>query len=285
MFARDAYNVLQSQLESAVATITPLPSVFNGWPTEQALLNQVAKSSNTFISLYDPGFSRDDSRFLLFTANEVTTQAGITSTVSRPLLVDTVTVTLGGTVVTNDAVSVVLGKGQETETATASAGATDTPTTMATKLASAVNASLASWVSASASGAVVTLTNITSSVLRVASNVGNVGSRYTEVGRLVRDVQIDVWAGSDVQRVVVARLVEQQLTYLDANFGVQGLSGTDGTWVRVRRMSDRFIDDDVNRGLYRWCFRATLEYGQTAEESLWAVLSFLPSVTGSVAVA
>ncbi len=284
MFARDAYNVLQSQLESAVATITPLPSVFNGWPTEQALLNQVAKSSNTFISLYDPGFSRDDSRFLLFTANEVTTQAGITSAVSLPLLVDTVTVTLGGTVVANDAVSVVLGKGQEIETATASAGATDTPTTMATKLASAVNTDLASWVSASASGSVVTLTNITSSVLRVASNVGNVGSRYTEVGRVVRDAQIDVWAGSDAQRVAVARLVEGELVSLDSHFGAQGLSGSDETWVRIRRMSDRFIDDDVNRGLYRWCFRGTLEYGQTAEESLWSVLSFLPSFTGSVAV-
>ncbi len=284
MFARDAYNVLQSQLESAVATITPLPSVFNGWPTEQALLNQVAKSSNTFISLYDPGFSRDDSRFLLFTANEVTTQAGITSAVSLPLLVDTVTVTLGGTVVANDAVSVVLGKGQEIETATASAGATDTPTTMATKLASAVNTDLASWVSASASASVVTLTNITSSVLRVASNVGNVGSRYTEVGRVVRDAQIDVWAGSDAQRVAVARLVEGELVSLDSHFGAQGLSGSDETWVRIRRMSDRFIDDDVNRGLYRWCFRGTLEYGQTAEESLWSVLSFLPSFTGSVAV-
>ncbi len=284
MFARDAYNVLQSQLESAVATITPLPSVFNGWPTEQALLNQVAKSSNTFISLYDPGFSRDDSRFLLFTANEVTTQAGITSAVSLPLLVDTVTVTLGGTIVTNDAVSVVLGKGQEIETATASAGATDTPTTMATKLASAVNTDLASWVSASASGSVVTLTNITASVLRVASNVGNVGSRYTEVGRVVRDAQIDVWAGSDAQRVAVARLVEGELVSLDSHFGAQGLSGSDETWVRIRRMSDRFIDDDVNRGLYRWCFRGTLEYGQTAEESLWSVLSFLPSFTGSVAV-
>lgn len=283
MFARDAYNVLQDQLEIAVAGVTPSPSVFNGWPTEQALLNQVAKSSNSFISLYDFGFSRDDSRFLLNVVNEVATPAGITSAVSEPLLSTTVTVTLGGTIVTNDAVSVVLGNGQKVETATATASATDTPTTMATKLAAAVNASLASWVSAIASGVVVTLTNLTTALLRIASNVGNIATRYTEVGRLVRDVQIDVWAGSDAQRVAVARPVEQQLVYLDSHFGAQGLSGTDETWVRIRRMSDRFIDDDVNRGLYRWCFRGTLEYGQTAEETLWSVLSFLPSTTGSVA--
>lgn len=284
MFATDAYAVLQAQLAAAVAGLSPAPTVGIGWPEEQALLNSVAKTSNSIVSLYDPGFSRDASRFLLFRTSEAAVPTGITSTVSAPLLKTTVTITLGGTVVANDAVSVVIARGrQNLQAATASAGATDTPITVAAALAAAVNASLSASVSATANGAVVTLTNVAGGIFVISSNVGNIGTRYTETARLVRDTQVDVWAGSNIQRAAVAKAVDQKLTYLDSHFGAQGGTGTDATWVRIRRLSDRFIDDDVNRGLYRWCFRTTLEYGQTYEETVYSVLAFIPSATGTYA--
>ncbi len=282
MFGRDAIALLVTQLQQATASVTPTPIVAAGWPQLDLLTNTVATGVASAISVYDSGKSRDASRFMIYTANEVLGTVGISSAVSLPRLnpSGTVTVTLFGTVNTNDAVSFVVGYGPGVEAAIVEATTGATLDTMATALASEINTALTGLVTATVSGAVVTVTNATQSILMVASNVGNIGTRYIETDRKVRDIQVDVWTNSDAQRTVIGRLVDQQLAYLDATFGMQGVGGStdDGTWVRVRNLGDRMNDADVLKDLYRWTWNVTLEHAQTYAENLYSVLAFVPSM-------
>lgn len=282
MFGRDAIALLVTQLQQATASVNPAPIVAAGWPPLDLLTNKVAKGVSTAVSVYDNGRSKDASRFMIYTANEVIGTPGITSSVSEPYLTagGTVTVTLSGTVNANDAVSFVVGTGPGMEAAIAEAGVGATLDTMAAALASEINTALTGLATATASGAAVTVTNATQAILMVASNVGNIGTRYIETDRKIRDIQVDVWTNSDSTRTVIARLVDQQLAYLDATFGMQGVGGAtdDGTWVRVRNLGDRMNDDDVLKDLYRWTWNVSLEHAQTYAENLYSVLAFLPTM-------
>ncbi len=284
MFGRDAINLLVTDLETTLSGVTPLPVVAPGWPTLDSLLTGVAKAAGISVSVYDRGPSKDSSRFMLYTANEVLTAAGTTSTLSQKTLpaLGTATVTIGGVPVVNDAVSLVATRERTVSAAVTSGAATgETTAEIATALALAINAEaiLNTWVSASATGSVVTLTSLVDSILNISSATGNIGDRYTEVGRKIRNVQIDVWAPSDAIRTTVGRLVDSRLPYLDSHFGLKGVGGStdDGTWVRVRNLGDQFIDTDVYRDIYRWMWLVSLEYGQTVSEALYTVLAFEPT--------
>jgi hypothetical protein len=276
MFASDAYNLLGASLTASMAGLTPLPAVNLGWPAERTLMALVAQQKLSVVNLYDLGRSRDASRFLLFIANEIDVAAGITSVLSASQLSSSVTVTLGGTVGLNDAVSFVAQNGKTVSATVAVAGASDTPTSMASNLASAINsaATLSNWVSASATANVVTVYNLTGSLLIVASNVGNGGTRYVEEHRVARAGQVNVWTPTAASRDQIARIIDTQLSYLDAHFGLSG--GPDQTWVRTRYLGDQMVDEDVYRDLYRWLFHVELEYGQTYAEALYTVLAFIP---------
>lgn len=287
MFGRDAINLLATQLQSVTGGFTPAVTVAAGWPTLDFLTNSVAKAAATAVSIYDHGPSRDASRFMLYTANEVLTTPGITAVVSQSFIVvnGTTTVTLGGSVVLNDAVAFVVSSGAAStpQVVIVEAAVGATLASMAQALASGINTNLVGIASATVSGSVLTVINTSTSLLQIAANVGNLGTRYTEVDREIRQVQVDVWAPTDAIRTAVSRPIDQQLGYLDAHFGMQGVGGTtdDGTWVRVRRLSSQFIDRDVLSDVYRWMWHVTLEYGITYEEQLYSVLSFMPSIQQS----
>ena len=284
MFGRDAINLLVTQLQSVTGGFTPAVTVAAGWPTLDFLTNSVAKSAATAVSIYDHGPSRDASRFMLYTANEVLTAPGITAAVSQNFIVvnGTATVTLGGSVTLNDAVAFVVSSSAVSapQVVIVEAATGATLASMAQALASGINSDLVGLVSTTVSGSVLTVTNTSTSSIQIAANVGNLGTRYTEVDREIRQVQVDVWAPTDAIRTAVSRPIDQQLGYLDAHFGMQGVGGTtdDGTWVRVRRLSSQFIDRDVLSDVYRWMWHVTLEYGITYEEQLYSVLSFIPSI-------
>ena len=284
MFGRDAINLLVTQLQSVTGGFTPAVTVAAGWPTLDFLTNSVAKSAATAVSIYDHGPSRDASRFMLYTANEVLTAPGIAAAVSQNFIVvnGTATVTLGGSVTLNDAVAFVVSSSAVSapQIVIVEAATGATLASMAQALTSGINSDLVGLVSATVSGSVLTVTNTSTSSIQIAANVGNLGTRYTEVDREIRQVQVDVWAPTDAIRTAVSRPIDQQLGYLDAHFGMQGVGGTtdDGTWVRVRRLSSQFIDRDVLSDVYRWMWHVTLEYGITYEEQLYSVLSFIPSI-------
>ena len=287
MFGRDAINLLSTQLQTVTTGFTPAVTVAAGWPTLDFLTNSVAKAAATAVSIYDHGPSRDASRFMLYPANEVLTPPGITATVSQSFIPvnGTAKVTLGGSVTLNDAVAFVASTSPTStpQAVIVEAAAGATLASMAQALASGINSDLAGTASATVSGSVLTVTNTSTYILQIASNVGNLGTRYTEVDREIRQVQVDVWAPTDAIRTAVSRPIDQQLGYLDAHFGMQGVGGTtdDGTWVRVRRLSSQFIDRDVLSDVYRWMWHVTLEYGITYEEQLYSVLSFMPSIQQS----
>jgi hypothetical protein len=284
VFGRDAINLLVTDLQTTVASISPGPTVAPGWPTLDALLSNVAKNGGIEISVYDKGPSKDASRFMIHPANEIIVSAGITTTLSAPTLpaMGTATITIGGTPVVNDAVSLVA-MNVLVPSAAVTAGAVAGATTegVASALAAAINAEapLNTWLVANVVGSVITITSLVAAVLRISSAAGNIGTRYTEVDRKIRMTQIDVWAPSDVLRTAVSRLVDNRLAFLDSHFGLQGVGGSvdDGTWVRIRDLGDEFIDTDVYRDLYRWMWNVSLEYGQTAQETLYSVLAFEPS--------
>ncbi len=307
MFGRDALNLLVTQLQTATANYSPVPTIAVGWPQLDLLMNTVGKNKGIVVSLYDHGMAKDASRFMLFTANEVLTNPGVVSTLSSNGLTvssntptadsgspyadsgnstwlapgQTLTITLSGTLLTSDAVSFVISSGALVNAAVAVAASTDTLDSLASQLSAYINGDLGTYVSATVANAVVTVTNTSASILQVASNVGNIGTRYVEVDRKIRSVQVDLWAPTVDQRDGVGRLIDQQLAYLDAHFGMPGVGGAtdDGTWVRVRDMGDQFVDTDVYRNLYRWMWHTTLEYGQTYAETLYSVLAFMPSQT------
>lgn len=278
MYARDAYSALVAQLETALASVSPAPVIGVGWPSENLLQNTIAKGVNSVVSLFDLNAARDATRFLLFTANEIDNPTGIVSVVGGPLIpaLGNATISLSGTVNQNDAVAAVIANGRLVGAATTTAGSGGaTPTTMAAALAAAINAdaTLSQWVSASANGAAVDLTNLTERLLSLASNVGNIGTRYQEVHRIVRMAQVDVWSPTAAARDTISRLVSGQLSYLDAHFGMTGGAGTDGTYIRVRYLGDQLNDGEMLRDVYRQTFRVSLEYGETYQETIYSVLA------------
>ena len=286
MFGRDAINLLVTDLKNTVSGISPTPVVAPGWPTLDSLLKTVAKnpSGPMSISIYDRGPSKDASRFMLYTANEIVITPGTTSVLSQPTLpaLGTTTITIGGTPVAGDAVSLVATNGRKVSAGVsvgASSGATSADVAQA--LSTAINAQspLNTWLSASVTGSVVTVSNLLNSVLGLTTAVGNIGTRYTETDRKIRQVQVDLWAPTDPLRTLAGKLIDSRVAYLDSHFGFKGVGGTtdDGTWVRVRDMGDQFIDTDVYRNLYRWMWLITLEYPQTYEESIYSVLAFEPT--------
>ena len=284
MFGRDAINLLVTDLKSTLNNVVPGANVGPGWPTLETLQQQVAQNAQVIVSVYDRGASRDSSRFMLYTASEFNTVAGVTTSLSSTQLapLGSVVITIGGSPVADDAVSFVTQNGRTVSAAvTAPASAGETTTQIAAALAVAINiqAPLNTWVSASATGSQVTVTNLGSANLSVSTYAGNIGTRYVEEDRKIRDIQVDVWAPTDAARTATGKLIDTRLAYLDAHFGLQGVGPPtdDGTWVRVRDMGDRFIDGDVLKDVYRWMWLVTLEYGQTYAEQLYSVLVFEPT--------
>src|SRR5262249_45910673 len=110
--------------------------------------------------------------------------------------------------------------------------ASDTPTTMATKLAAAINADtiLSTWATATSSGPVVTVTSIAGTPLVVNSYAGNGGTRIQELGRRSRELQISLWARSIEDRDTVGDQIDAMLSQMEVNYGAypNGLLFSDG---------------------------------------------------------
>lgn len=154
-----------------------------------------------------------------------------------------------------------------------SAGPSDTIVTIAAALAAAINADplLSQWVSASATGPVVTVTSLlTRGTLVLNSYVGNNGLRTTEVARRSRMMQIVVWTPTEEIRQAVGDPIETLIAGLQNNFGIQF---PDGTFGRVAYGSDFYLEDDTLQDTYRRDFLFSVEYGITQQDQLYSVLA------------
>lgn len=283
--SRLVWNAILSQLQTATTGLVvdgcPLAvSCCIDWPTVQVIQN-VARGG-ALVSVFDRGNAKNTTRWPKYTAAPlVVNPTGITTALSSSVLTGegSVTITLGGTVNVNDAVSAILVDGLASSFDVARAVAGDTPSTMATKLASAINvdATASKWVTASAAGVVVTITSKLAVGLKVASNVGNTGYRLREIGRVCRDLQITVWTQREEAREAVGDTIETLLYTLQSQFGVQL---ADGTWARVLPTNDVNSKDTALQDVYRRDFLVDVEYGITEQDETWAVLGSNMSLSG-----
>jgi hypothetical protein len=281
---------LQNAIAQAVRGVVPKSQVVDGklitteigigWPPENALQNIARDNFKTaLISVYDRRIVRNSTRWNPFTRKEVVTTAVLQSAVSQDVIapLGSSEITLSETPILNDAVSAVL-----TNTALEPAGAAakvviaggaDTPSTMATKLATAINgdATLSTWVTAVAVGPVITLTSLlTIGDLLLSSNTGNTAVRTQELGRRLRQFQIAVWAMPEDARRAISDPIEPMVAQLSLNFG---LALSDGTLARIVYVGDHYIEDATLEDVLRRDFFLSADYAITAQDMLFSVLA------------
>lgn len=314
---------MQSQI-SAVTGALASPSVRVGidWPSTKTLMQNV-RGGTALVTVFDRHSARDTTRWPPLALSETVVNATLTATVSNSTIAGggTQTIALGGSVTAGDAVSCVLGAPVPlpgplsgsgggalygsgggalsgnfvdsiqlpTWAAIVTGGATDTPASMATKLAAAVNADsiLSTWVTASAAGSAVTLTSLlASATLKLASNVGNGAAQITEVGRRAREISVHIWARSIEDRDTVGDPIEAMLAQMEVGWGAypQGLAFPDGTGGRVVVMNDFLLDDATPSDTYRRDFMLSVEYPVTVTDNLYAVLAQITQTQPGYAV-
>lgn len=272
MTARTVFNLIAAALQPVVPSGV---TVAMGWPTETQLSNIANGSIQPIVSLFDRGPARNRTRW-----NKVTMttfpppEPGVVPVLNNTGLPigGVVTLTLGGTLLVNDAVAVVFTLGSDQEGQVVVAGSTDTLSTLAASLASAVNANPAmnTWVTASATGPVVTFTSIAPAGMKVGTGAANQGSETIEVRRWLRDIQVIVWTNDVTQRDTISDPIVNLLSVLSSNFGLQDPVSLQ--WVRVIANGDLYSDDPVLSNLYRRDIMTYAEYGETITDGLYPVL-------------
>ena len=261
-----------------------------GWPA-QKLLETIpgaysAGTQKAVIGVYDRQVGRNVTRWRPNPISITQQNPTLTTAVAAPNTIlpsRTTTITLGGAVTAGDAVSAVLLSAttapRTVSFAMALGGASDTPETMATALAAAINGGVpagftgpatSAFASAIASGAVVTVTNTTADVLTLQSYVGNGAVNLNEIGRRSRQIQITTWSPTEEVRAATTEPIEVMLAQAEMNFG---WALPDGSIARVSPETDFYLEDDSVADVLRRDFLLTMEYPITATEHLYAVLT------------
>lgn len=291
----DVQAALQEAVKTATTGLTlnstPIPvDVGIGWPPINVLQDTVRNGRGT-IAVYDQKIGRNTTRWLPFSYEPTVIVPTLTSAVSHGTieLGGVETITLGGAVTPGDAVSAVLINTHPTpfdsqgdalpyqpgaQVVIGAAGApTDTPTTMATALATAVNGDtlLSTWVHATSAGPVVTLTALSGKgPLLLASHTGNGATGFREIGRRERHFQIACWTGSEELRQVVTDPIDAMLAEAELNFG---LALPDGSMGRLLNQVDYYIEDGTLQDALRRDFILTIDYPVTVKDQLFAILA------------
>lgn len=273
----DALAGLQQLVDSALAPggtpITPYESAI-GYPS-LGRLQQVAKTGVAAVSIYDRKISKNSTRWMPYVFQQTLVAATLTTALHPNQIAPgaTATITLGGTVTAGDAVSALaVSVGGTTGAVVAIGTGADSPTTMATKLAGLINSdsSMAGVLTASATGTVVTVTNVSTVALQLGSFVGNGGTQQREIARRDLQVQIILWAQTVVQRNLMTQALAVAIAQAEINFGPVLSDATQG---RLSYMSDYDLEDSTLSDVYRHDFIVSLDYPVTTTDALFTVLA------------
>lgn len=277
----DAWAALRVILQGALSpSLVPAANIFIDAPPSD-LLGNLARGGGPFIDIFDLKLSRNTTRWPAIHVTQEQVLTGLVSTVSGKYLPlgASQTITLSGPLVVGDAVSCILQGGVNTNSACVSAIAGDTLDTLAAKLAAAINTpppappptiiNLSNWVTATASGAIVTIQNIINTNFNLFSFTGNNGATITEWARYNRGTGIVLWTATQPQRDLIAPIIASTLGQLQNQFGFQC---PDSTWVRVMMNSDIPGRDDQNNDIWRWVFMIDMEMGVTTQDVLYEIL-------------
>lgn len=250
-----------------------------GWPSKK-MFDDASKSRLGVVVAVNPNpmvrnVTRWNPQCVQRTAVATALAASVSASVIEPGESVEVTLSLapGETAIKeNDAVGVPIHLGLFDEGATAKAVVGETLTTLAVKLRDAINARpvLNTWVTATAEGAVVTITNALGAGkgLKVEAHTGNIATDEYEYARRIRYVDICTWHYSPDARVVTGNKLETTI----AQWEYEWLTDSNGYSLRVESVGDRVSDKDVLSNLYRRDFCLSIEYGVTVQEQLWAIL-------------
>lgn len=257
------------------------------WPSVKALQNNARRLNapggggpTALVTIYDRGIAADSTRFSPSVVGTTVNPSTLTAAVSTPVLAPggTATVTLFNPVAVGDAVALVVTPALWGNCAVIpSAVLGDTAAVLATKMAALINGNLdlgtnkiASLLSATSSGSVVTLTSVTTSTLGLVVNCGNGGTQSTEIGRRKRHFQIVLWTRTPDDRIVVGDPIEALIATLEANFG---LTFPDGTMGRLTFTGDVSHDEATLSDIARRDFFVCVDYGITTTDQTYAVLA------------
>lgn len=258
------------------------------WPSIKVLQTGVKKGS-AIVTVFDRRMARNTTRWIPIALSQTVIRATLTSSVSGVIPpLGSGSITLGGSVTNGDAVSCVLKNHDnlatyapvttvEAATVVIGTGA-DTPSLMAYRLVQAINEdpTLSTWVTASQSGAVVSLTSLVNRALVLQSYTGNGGTQLTEIGRRERELQVVTWTASIEDRNTVGDAVETMLASMEAFVGnyPSGLVFSDGTSGRVTVRNDFLLDDATLAGeAYRRDQFLCVDHPVTTQNALYAVLA------------
>ncbi|HEY9678675.1 MAG TPA: hypothetical protein V6C76_11740 [Drouetiella sp.] len=268
-------DFVQSKLASvSIGGQTASIKVGEGWPAEQAIQSVAAKNA-AVIGIYDRS-NHDDNRYRSRRVSTNFAAIGTTSALSSRFLENNTSVELTlslrdgqNAVLANDAVSLVLDNNNVRTGKVASAVAGDTLATLATKLATQI--ATIDGLSATASGAVVTVSNTSGKNLVASTNSGNIGYILVELKRAMSDVQIICYCGTWDVKKAVSDILEVELAKLNRRYGFQT---ADQDWVQVsyaKQFSTR-NDADTPANVYRRDYIMTLSFGITTQDIAYSVL-------------
>jgi hypothetical protein len=221
-------------------SITAFPVRFyRGWPNSAALDTDL-KNGTAHVSVYSqPGVERNTTRYLQEWLTSIGPVHTLTATVTRN------TITIGGTVSTPQNVSVLIGFNSVSYAVLPG----DTLSTIATAVAALINA----IVTASAAGAVITV----SSGVALVARIGATGTLWKELGRQLRGFQITSWCSTPAQRDALAAAVD--IAMRQVNF----LTLADNSAGRLRYESSHSSDATEKEILFRRDLFYSVEYPAT----------------------
>ena len=285
----EVIQLLSEDLQSAIDALQPPFTgqiVFGeGYPSQNFLLQQVAQKGQTSVSIFDRRPAPNMTRWMPFVAVEQHTTPGIAAALSATTVSDggQIVLTLSGSVKQNDAIALsgrLFSPSLTVGGASAFAGPSQTwdLTTLAAALAAAINADsvMSGWLSAEAAGATVVLTGLTSQPVQLSVAVGNLYIQHIENARFLRELQIIIYANSPANRGVIGKAIMAEIAKLCVNFGLENDAGE---WIRIRPSGDLLNDTDASQQLYRRDILVDAEYGITAQQIAWDILSVRPSLT------
>ncbi len=272
---------VESQLESAGLTGV---TVGEGWPGDDAV-QDVRGGGKNLVSV-SHRMTTNLKKWTKFRRARTDMPCGIASALNHTNLPGlstsqlTISLASGCSAVNRyDTVSLVAQFGIQSDAAMYIAGANETLTSMAAGLAAAINAQslLGSWVSATAVGAVVTVTSKLShgGGLTVSTLCANSSNFSVTVGSALSSIQITVWADTIDNRYSIINPLQ---SFLQGFEGRWSFALANGENVSLKLKGARELDADRQKDLFDWFFLLDVEYYVDIIDPAYKVLAPITNV-------
>lgn len=262
------YDTVRGFVQDLKIDGVPIQSnIMIDWPSEQSF-HAVAQcpDETCLIALTDMNQTLRKTRALQSPVRKIKYPTGIKATLSSPVLDPngTATCTIAYAIDSSqvnalDGIGLVAHRGVEDAGAVAIGNKGESLGSLAAKFRDQINSDTAlnQWISASATGAVLTVTNLTGELIKIEANVGNVQDHSRETGSTTARVMISVFCASQDVRKIVGSKIETELSEASRRFGFKIADDND---VRLKLIFPRISRDNSLVDLYRQDFVCDMTY-------------------------